>query len=52
MTQPGTAGERTFWPHRKYSDVYERSLKDPEGFWAEEARKLDWYHTWHKVLDW
>ncbi|MCL0094928.1 acetate--CoA ligase, partial [Dehalococcoidales bacterium] len=29
-----------------------RSLDDPERFWAEEARKLDWYKTWDKVLDW
>ncbi|MCJ7828865.1 MAG: acetate--CoA ligase, partial [Dehalococcoidia bacterium] len=21
-------------------------------FWAEEARKLDWFKTWDKVLDW
>jgi acetyl-CoA synthetase len=24
----------------------------PRGFWAEEARKLDWYKTWDRVLDW
>jgi acetyl-CoA synthetase len=29
-----------------------RSLVDPERFWAEEARKLDWYKTWDRVLDW
>jgi len=29
-----------------------RSLQDPERFWAEEARKLDWYKTWERVLDW
>jgi acetyl-CoA synthetase len=51
MTQPITT-EKKFWPYRKYSEVYERSLKDPDGFWAEEARKLEWYRTWDKVLDW
>ena len=23
-----------------------------EGFWAEEARKLDWFRTWDRVLEW
>jgi acetyl-CoA synthetase len=23
-----------------------------EDFWAEEARKLDWFRTWDKVLEW
>ncbi len=42
----------TYWPFKKYFEVYNRSIKDPEGFWAEEARKLDWFKTWEKVLDW
>ena len=25
--------------------VYERAKKDPEGFWAEAARSLDWFKT-------
>jgi acetyl-CoA synthetase len=25
-----------------YRHGYERSLRDPEGFWAEQARRLDW----------
>jgi acetyl-CoA synthetase len=41
-----------YWPIRRYMDIHERSLRDPEGFWAEEARKLDWFRTWDKVLDW
>jgi acetyl-CoA synthetase len=32
--------------------VYERAQKDPEGFWAEAARSLDWFKPWDKVLDW
>jgi acetyl-CoA synthetase len=27
-------------------------MEDPERFWAEQARKLDWYKTWDRVLDW
>ena len=40
------------WPLRRYMEMYRRSLDDPEGFWAEEARKLEWDKTWDKVLDW
>ncbi|MFC1987101.1 acetate--CoA ligase [Chloroflexota bacterium] len=39
------------WPLKRYLEIHRRSLEDPEGFWAEEARKLDWYKTWDKVLD-
>src|SRR6266852_9771031 len=34
-----------------YQAVYERSLKDPEGFWAEAAADIHWYRRWRKVLD-
>jgi acetyl-CoA synthetase len=27
------------------------ALKDPEGFWAEQAEELEWYQKWDKVLD-
>jgi propionyl-CoA synthetase len=35
----------------RYDEVYRRSLDDPEGFWAEAARDIDWYEPWDKVLD-
>jgi len=34
-----------------YQGAYERSLNDPEGFWADAAQEIDWYKTWDKVLD-
>ncbi len=34
-----------------YSAVYARSLEDPEGFWAEAARDIDWTRQWDTVLD-
>jgi acetyl-CoA synthetase len=40
------------WPLKRYTEIHRRSLEDPEGFWSEEARKLDWYETWDEVLDW
>ncbi|WP_420266528.1 acetate--CoA ligase [Candidatus Magnetominusculus dajiuhuensis] len=36
----------------QYTKIYERSVNDPEGFWAEMAEKnLHWYKKWDKVLD-
>lgn len=32
--------------------VYEEAQKDPETFWANEAKKLKWFQPWDKVLDW
>ncbi|HEY0873083.1 MAG TPA: acetate--CoA ligase [Vicinamibacterales bacterium] len=34
------------------SAVYERAAKDPEAFWAEFARELEWIEPWHTVLKW
>lgn len=34
----------------EYKKIYQRSIDDPEGFWAELAEQLDWYKKWDKVL--
>ena len=34
----------------EYKQIYERSIADPEAFWAEMAEQLDWYKKWDKVL--
>ena len=36
-----------------YKKMYQRSVEDPEGFWAEQAEKfVTWYDKWDRVLDW
>ena len=35
----------------EYKKLYERSIKDPEGFWGEQAQNLEWFKKWDKVLD-
>ncbi|MFL6838502.1 MAG: acetyl-coenzyme A synthetase N-terminal domain-containing protein, partial [Bradyrhizobium sp.] len=35
----------------RYHEVYARSLTDPEGFWAEAAREIDWVEPAKKVFD-
>jgi propionyl-CoA synthetase len=34
-----------------YSEVYERSLRDPEGFWAEAATAIEWDVAPSQTLD-
>ena len=36
---------------KDYETLYRRSITDREGFWAEEAAKLEWFQKWDKVLD-
>ena len=36
----------------EYQKVYDKSVKDPEGFWGEIAGNLQWRKKWDKVLDW
>jgi len=35
----------------QYQAMYEKSLEDPEAFWAEYADELHWYKKWDKVLE-
>jgi acetyl-CoA synthetase len=35
----------------KYKSMYERSIKDPEGFWTEHGKRLDWMKPYTKVKD-
>ena len=35
----------------KYEESYRRSLNDPENFWGEAARGIDWITPWDSVLD-
>src|SRR5690606_38955797 len=35
----------------KYFAMYERSMKDPEGFWAEQAKRIDWMKPYTKIKD-
>ena len=36
---------------KEYETLYQQSIDDREGFWAAEAKKLDWFKKWDKVLD-
>src|SRR5271169_567562 len=35
----------------RYAEAFHRSLADPEGFWGEAAKDIDWYTAPTQVLD-
>jgi acetyl-CoA synthetase len=37
---------------QQYHQEYERSVRDPEGFWAAQAESFTWKKKWDKVLSW
>ncbi|MGZ4145889.1 MAG: acetate--CoA ligase [Actinomycetota bacterium] len=51
---------RTFAPHARLAQsanandpaIYDRAATDFEDFWAEQARLLDWFRPWERVLEW
>ncbi len=52
--------ERVFPPSEEFrrqanvstEDIYEQARRDPEGFWAEQAKSLDWFKPYGRVLEW
>jgi len=37
---------------KDYESIYQRSVKDPEGFWTEAAQDITWFKPFSKVLEW
>ena len=33
-----------------YETLYQHSVADPEGFWAEQARAIDWFESPGQIL--
>ncbi len=52
--------DRTFPPAESFraqavvrdESVYERAERDPEAFWADFAKELEWFTPWSRVLEW
>jgi acetyl-CoA synthetase len=41
--------ECAFIDRAKYEEMYQRSVRDPEGFWRDEAKRIDWIRRFTKV---
>ena len=44
----------TFTAQAHVRDItpYERARRDPEGYWADWAKQLEWSRPWDRVLEW
>ncbi len=36
----------------QYKALHQASVRDPESFWREEAKRLDWFEPFHSVCHW
>ena len=46
---PAEWQKRAFVDDAKYKEMYARSIKDPNGFWGEQAKRIDWIKPFTKV---
>src|SRR4029078_3808148 len=46
---PAEWAKRAFVDDAKYQAMYRRSVDDPDGFWAEHGKRLDWMKPFTKV---
>ncbi|CAN5452701.1 acetate--CoA ligase [soil metagenome] len=50
--KPATAMLPTIKTLEQYHTVYQQSIQNPEGFWADVARHFQWRKQWDTVLQW
>jgi acetyl-CoA synthetase len=48
---PDATKERTLIDEARYEEMYARSVDDNEGFWAEQAQRIDWMTPFTKTKD-
>jgi acetyl-CoA synthetase len=49
---PAEWAKRAWTDQAKYKEMYARSISDPDGFWAEQAKRLDWMKAPHNIDNW
>ena len=48
---PEEWAKRAWINKEKYAELYRRSVEDNEGFWAEQAKRIDWFEPFTRVKD-
>jgi acetyl-CoA synthetase len=43
--------ERAWVDDARYQEMYARSITDPQGFWGEHGKRIDWFKPFTKVKD-
>jgi len=51
MSEASLPFDDKVYPGRRLKEEWEKSINNPEEFWADKARAIDWFRTWDKVLD-
>jgi len=46
---PGEWKSRAWLDEAKYREWYERSMRDPDGFWGEHGKRIDWFKPFTRV---
>ena len=49
---PASALQGTHCTPEQYEALYARSLADPDGFWAEQAERIDWVKAPTRIAGW
>ncbi|MBE5074725.1 acetate--CoA ligase [Erythrobacteraceae bacterium E2-1 Yellow Sea] len=52
VRRPASAGDGASCRAEQYDEMYARSVDDPDGFWAEQAARLEWFEQPTKVASW
>ena len=48
---PQQFAENAWINSEKYQEMYDWSIRDPEGFWGEQGKRLEWIKPYTKVKD-
>ena len=48
---PEEVAKNAFIDNDKYLEMYQRSIDDPEGFWEEQGKRINWIKPYTKVKD-
>ncbi len=48
---PAETAAEAWVDNDKYLSMYQQSVEDPEGFWAEHGKRIDWFKPFSKVKD-
>ncbi len=46
---PAEWASRAYVNAERYQEMYRRSIEEPEAFWREETKRLDWMKPWTKL---
>ncbi len=49
---PASAASGTHCTPQAYAALYDRSIADPDGFWVEQARRIDWLRAPTRIANW